>query len=163
VQLRDSSLDGGDGVLWRWTGGDALPADLGDPSAATVYALCAYDRDGGVDTLAYSATVPGGGTCFGHPCWKTLSHGFRYKSRDTNPDGVQSLLLKSGTGGKGKLLLKAKGLAVALPPPASATQLLRQDPVVTVHLVNSAGFCWQASYGAPAQRNQPALFTDKSD
>jgi hypothetical protein len=32
-----------------------------------------------------------------------------------------------------------------------------------VQLVNSNGFCWEATYSAPAQRNQSGRFIDKSD
>jgi hypothetical protein len=163
LQLRDSAQDSSDSVIWRWSGGDALASQFGIPLTTTDYALCVYDRSGGAATLVQVATAPGGATCFGRPCWKSLSHGFRFKSSNTSADGVQSVLLKEGLNGRAKLLVKAKGDRLALPPPVSATQFFAQDPAVTVQLVNSLGVCWQATYSAPAPRNQPGLFNDRSD
>jgi hypothetical protein len=163
LQLRHSAVDGNDTLLWRWTKGSASLNQFGDPAHTTDYALCVYDRSAGVATLAQVATAPGGGVCAGVNCWKRLSRGFRYKNLLASDDGVRMLLLKEGQNDRAKLLLKGKGPNLALPAPFSGQEILDQDPSVTVQLVNTAGFCWEATYAAPAQSNHPDLFRDKSD
>lgn len=162
LQLRDSSSDAGDKLKWLWSKGSALLSQFGDPAATTDYALCIYDRSGGVAELVQTAAVPGGGTCGSAPCWKPLSSGYRYRNRAASDGGVQKVLLKAGFVDKAKLQVKGKGLKLEMPP-AIGSQYLAQDPAVTVQLVNSVGFCWQATYSAPAQRNQPGMFEDRAD
>ncbi|MEO8605494.1 MAG: hypothetical protein ABI629_23190 [bacterium] len=163
LQIRDSTPDSGDKLLWRWSVGEAQLSQFGAPAATTNYALCVYDRSAGTPALKQVATIAGGGLCDGRACWRPSSHGFRYKGRSTNADGVDSLLLKEGQFGRAKILLKAKREALALPAPASGLQFFAQDPSVTVQLVNTAGFCWQATYAAPAQQNQVDRFKAKSE
>lgn len=129
----------------------------------TEYALCVYDRSGDNPVLAQSALVPPGGTCDGKPCWKPLSQGYKYKNRRGTQGGIQSIVLKGSIGDRAKLLVKGKGGHLALPTPVSTEEFFDQDPGVTIQLTNSAGFCWEATYDAPAQRNQPGRFKDKSD
>jgi hypothetical protein len=52
--------------------------------------------------------------------------------------------------------VKARGVYVA--PPA----LPMAQPVV-VQLRNGDGLCWEATFGAPATRNDAGQFKDKSD
>ena len=147
--------------MWRWSKGAALLGQFGDPTATTDYSLCVYDRSGGVASLAMAATIPAGGTCGTRPCWKAISSGYKYKNGTSGGDGVRSVLLKGSSAGNAKLQIKAKGDALPLPTPVGAP-FFHQDPSVTAQLVNSAGFCWEATYSAPAQRNQGG-FKDKSD
>ena len=160
--MRDSSVDSGDSMLWRWTRGNASLNDFGDPTLSTDYAVCIYDRIGGVPALVQVATAPAGGICAGVNCWKRLSRGFRYKNVLGNADGVTQLLLKQGLTDNAKFLLKGKGLNLALPAPFSSEKLLAQDPSVTVQLVNTAGFCWESTLAAPAS-NRSNFFRDKSE
>lgn len=162
-QVRNSNRDSRDKLQWRWSRGDALPAQLGNPTGTTEYALCVYDRSGGVAALAHAALVPGGGQCAGVPCWRGAGSGFRYKDRSASADGVQLVLLKPGLGHTGKLQVKGRGDRLALPPAASAETYFFQDPALTVQLVNSLGFCWEATFSAPAQKHGPELFKDTSD
>jgi hypothetical protein len=76
---------------------------------------------------------------------------------------VQQVILKAGVDDRAKLLVKARGLILNFPPPATMSKFLHQDPAVTVQLVNSLGECWEATYSAPAQRNEDGRFQDKSD
>jgi hypothetical protein len=161
LQLRDSTPDDRDRLTWRWSKGNASLSQFGTPLSSTDYALCIYDRSGGVPTLQV-ASAPAGGTCGNAPCWKALARGFRYKNRDGSDDGVQSILLKAGQSNRAKFLVKGKGAKLDMAAPIGA-QLLAQDPAVTVQLVNSLGFCWEATFSAPAQRNQTSRFSDKSD
>jgi hypothetical protein len=159
-QLRDSTTDS---ALWRWSKGDATLSQFGRPEQTAEYALRVYDDAGGAATLAMELHIPAAGTCAGQPCWQPGIHGFRYKGRGANADGVDSVILKEGYGGRAKLLVKAKGAALALPPPFDAGRQLEQNPAVRVQLVNSVGACWEATYGTPALRNVPGSFKDKSD
>jgi len=159
--VRDQVVDTRDQVVWRWTRGDAVaPGELGDPVAgATSYALCVYETTGGVSSLARPpVAIPGGGTCRGKACWKALgATGVKYTDRDRTPDGVESLLVRSGPAGKSSVVLVAKGALVS--PPALP---LAQDPTVTVQLRSDAGTCFGATWSAPAQKNDAGQFRDKT-
>lgn len=160
LQLRDASTDK---LIWRWSNGDADLSQFGRPEATADYALCVYDNAGGAATLAMQLHIPAAGTCAGQPCWTVRASGFTYKGRAANADGVETVILKAGLLGRAKLLVKAKGAALTLPPPVSAVRQFAQDPAVRVQLVNTAGGCWEASFGFPAFRNTPGAFKDKSD
>lgn len=159
-QLRDSTADI---ALWRWGGGDASLTQFGRPESTAEYALCLYDDAGGAASLAMALHIPAAGTCAGFPCWKPNAHGFKYKSRGANADGVDMVILKEGVGGHAKLLLKAKGAAFSAPPAFDAGHRFEQNPAIRVQLVNSVGSCWEATYSAPALRNDGLQFKDKSD
>ena len=157
VQLRDSSTDK---FLWRWSAGDASLGQFGRPEQDAAYALCIYDGN----ALAMDLQIPPGDFCGGYPCWKPGTRGFKYKGRGSNADGVDTVLLKEGSGGRAKLLVKAKGAALALPTPFDPNSVqFAQSPSVRVQLVNTEGACWEAVYSAPALRNIPGTFKDKSD
>lgn len=162
-QLRNSDFDSSDKLLFRWSKGDALRNQLGNPTTTTTYALCIYDRVAGAAALRRALFVPPGGDCAGLPCWTPQAHGYRFKGRHTNPDGVDSVILKEGINGKAKLIVKGRGLALQLPAPVSADDYFAQEPAVTVQLTNSAGACWSATFSLLAQRNEPGSFKDKSD
>ncbi|MDX2168779.1 MAG: hypothetical protein SF182_17030 [Deltaproteobacteria bacterium] len=162
-QVRNVANDASDKLLWRWSKGDALRSQLGTPDSSTTYALCVYDDVAGTPALRRALIVPPGGQCAGVPCWTAQAHGYRYKSRGTNPDGVDGLLLKEGIDGKAKFLLKGRGAGLALPAPISGEDYFAQDPAVTVQLTNTAGACWSATFSILSQRNDAIGFKDKSD
>ncbi|MEW6271394.1 MAG: hypothetical protein AB1689_19100, partial [Thermodesulfobacteriota bacterium] len=159
--VQDHASDARDRLVWRWTRGDAVPlAALGDPlGGATSYALCVYETSAGMTALARPPIeIPGGGVCRGKPCWKALGGvGVKYADRDRTPDGVESLVLRSGPAGKPSVVLTAKGATLA--PPSLP---LGQDPAVTVQLVNDSGACFGAAYASPAQKNDAGQFRDKT-
>ena len=110
--------------------------------------------DGGA--LRESLALPAGGVCGGRPCWKENGAGFQYADK-TGLHGITRLTLKSGTApGKAKILAKGRGQNLALP------SLPFAQPVV-VQLRSATGVCWEATFGAPALRNQSDQFKDKSD
>ena len=136
-------------------------AALGEPFLGqTSYRVCLYDETGGVPALVSEAEIPAGGYCRGKACWKRLpgDKGFTYVDRDRTPDGVAKLVLKTGTQGRAKLLLSLKGANFAIPAIP-----LAQDGAVTIQLLNSAGTCWTARFGAPAFENAGGKFRDASD
>jgi hypothetical protein len=159
-QVRDATTDK---LLWRWTNGDATLPQFGRPESSAAYAVCVYDAAGGAARLAMQLHVPAAGTCAGQPCWKPQVRGFTYKGRGANADGVDTVILREGLLGHAKLLVKAKGAALSLPPPVDAGRQFEQNPALRVQLVNSVGACWEASFAVPALRNAPGTFKDKSD
>jgi len=125
-------------------------AQLGDPTATTEYALCVYDETGQQPQNVTTLNISAGGFCNTAPCWKGLGSsplkGYRYRDRDGRDSGVEKILIKAGRPGKDKVLLKARGAAVPVPAPASSSSFLNQDDLVTVQLVNDAGFCWETVF-----------------
>ncbi|MFN8644974.1 MAG: hypothetical protein U0802_26120, partial [Candidatus Binatia bacterium] len=153
-------------VLWRWLQGDAPLSELGDPTTATGYALCAYDAAALVPSLALRIEVAPGGTCGGPPCWQglggTTPTGFNFNDSAGSQQGMQKLKLKGGTPGRDKLLAKASGAALVLPPPASASQLFAQNDDVIVQLVSERGACWESVFPPSAvTTNRPDLYKAK--
>ena len=148
-------------LIWRWLKGDAPVAELGDPTTSTGYALCVYDSTALVPALAIRIDVAAAGTCGGAPCWAALGgvtpKGFRFDDGTGAQGGMQKLRLKGGRPGHDKLLIKAGGAALALPTPASATQLFAQQQDVTVQVVNDDGNCWDATY------SPSAVLTNRAD
>jgi len=158
LKVKNLSLDASDRFTWKWSAGAATTkADFGTPLTTTTYQLCVYDAAG--DTIA-RASAPPGGTCNGRPCWRETTSQFAYKSRDRQPNGRPrssvKLKLRPGPSGKAKIQLQGRGVALDL------ASLPASQPV-TVQLKNSAGTCWEAVFGAPAQRNDSGQLRDRSD
>ncbi len=103
-----------DKLIWKWIKGDEiLLAELGDPTTTTDYALCLFD---GNDELIADVNVPSGA-----PTWHPTAGGYKFKSPAPGPDGAQHVLIKSGTAGKSKALVKGKGAALPDPPLGALT------------------------------------------
>lgn len=161
--LKDKPLDG-DRLVWKWSRGDAAIEDFGSPFAGTSYALCVYDGNGTTEQLALSVEARNTDTCLYGPCWRPLTNTFKYDDRVAFNDGLRQALLRGNpTAGRGKIIVKAQGVNLAMPAAASATTLLRQSPKVRVQFVSTASVCFEALYSSPATRNDVALFKDRSD
>ncbi len=149
-------------LRWKWLQGDATDlAALGDPrpNGGTSYTLCVYDEHAGVPALVSSAIIPPGDACNSGPCWKaTGSKGFKYKDDILSAGGVQTVILKAGTAGKAKIIVKAKGADLQMP-----SLPLAQDAAVVVQLKNIDGECWEARYSGPATKNDDRQFKDSAD
>jgi hypothetical protein len=146
---------GGDRLVWKMRKVDATtPADLGDPLSDTGYTLCSYDATGEIIT---AHLVPSAGTCGnGKPCWKTFSRGYKYRDRESTPDGIFAAKLQSGEAGKAKLQVKGKGVLLGVPA-------LPVGPLpITVQLIADSGACWEALYSAAA-KNDAGGFKARSD
>ena len=61
-----------------------------------------------------------------------------------------------GAAGKARITVSARGAQVDLGTSPVAQPL-------TVQLKNSDGKCWEATYSAPAKRNDAAHFKDRAD
>lgn len=149
--------DDKDALTYTWAKGDAtVVGDFGDPvTGGTDYILCVYDS---TSTLVMTASVPARGTCGTKPCWAPTKTGFKYKSKDLTPDGVQQVVLTAGVAGKAKVQVKGKGENLLMPDLP-----LTQSLTVKVQLINADGVCWEADYSAPAKKNDSTQFNDKSD
>jgi hypothetical protein len=159
-QIKNQALDEKDQLLFKWNKGqESLYAAFGTPSATTSYALCIYDSTGGVDGTPLPIVGPPS------VAWTTMSgKSWTYKLKPVVADGVEHIKLKAGIDGKASVSLKAKGLDVPLPAPASLTEFFNQEPRVTVQLVNvSSGTCWSAAYtAAQATLNEGKGFKGKA-
>jgi len=157
--VTDATPDAKDRLQWSWAKGAATTiADFGDPTTSTGYRLCVYDAQAGVPRLVASTGIAAGGTCDGKPCWRATASGFRYKDASAATEGVRQVVLKAGTAGRSAIQVRAQGATLAAP-----TLPFAQDPNVVVQLRSSAGGCWDASYSAPARRNDAERFKDRAD
>lgn len=149
-------------LLWKWLKGESTTAaDFGDPANSdTIYTLCVYGQVGGAARLALQAVVPPAGTCNGQPCWRATSTGFKYGDPDAAADGVTKVILKSGSAGKAKIIVKGGGSALDTPPLP-----LSQDPQVIVQLKRTSvgSECWESRFSAPATKNDGSQFKDTGD
>jgi hypothetical protein len=166
LSMRHPSGGKRDRLGWKWKKGSGISrGDLGDPTGATSYLLCIYDESRGVAGLAAQFAFPAGSTCGdGRPCWRALgSRGFVYADRLSGGRGFLKLRLKQGTTGRSAITVNGKGESLALL--GYPTALLRQDPQVTVQLLNDAvpSVCWEAAYSAAAKVSAPTRFKDTSD
>ncbi|MGH7895205.1 MAG: hypothetical protein ACREQL_11095, partial [Candidatus Binatia bacterium] len=138
---------------WKWVSSAVVqPLDLGDPTVGTDVTICVFDQTG----RRLSATAPAGGTCSGKPCWNPSSTGYKYKSRDLTPQGLQAIALKPGPAGKAKVKVKGKGSNLVMPMLGLTTparvQLRRGD----------APACWEAVFDTPTT-NTGSVFRGKSN
>ena len=147
-------------LVWQWTKGEATTfADFGDPTTDTSYALCVYDRSGpgGTAHLLSTGVAPPGGLCRGRPCWKPVGVGLGYNYSDSlrANEGMNKIVLRTGTAGLAKLTAKAGGVQLATPaPPFTGT--------VTVQLQAENGTCWEADFSTPTM-NAVGVYKAKSD
>ena len=142
-------------LAWKWIpGSPTVLGDFGDPTAGDDLALCVYDATG----LVTSATIPGNGTCGTQPCWRATTSTFNYKRRDGAPEGIVAMQLKEGlVPGKARIVLKAKGEQLLVPPLGDLTS------PVTVQLRTATGACFEAVYSAPFRKHDARALQDKAD
>jgi cysteine-rich repeat protein/parallel beta-helix repeat protein len=163
--IKDSWADRRDKLLWKWSKGQATELSmLGDPRWQGGYDLCVYGTSAEAP-LVYEAAIKGGGICRGRACWKAIGgpalekiRGFKYRDRLAQSQGVKKLLVKTGSVGKARITLLAKGQHLSVP-----VLPLVQSPALVVQMVSSAGACWEAVYSGPALASGPVIFKDKSD
>jgi len=140
LMVKDRAIDAGDQLIWKWVRGGATALDaFGDPTTSDGQTLCVFDGNG---DLFVGLDAPAGGTCAGAPCWKPLgSIGFKYSDKDATPSGITTLFEKAGPAGKSRIMVKARGAALGMPPLPPALPL-------TVQLQTGAGTCFEARYDA---------------
>ncbi len=83
--------------------------------------------------------------------------GFKYRDKDRTPNGMASLVVKSGAIGKAKASASAKGVNLGLPA------LPLPLPTV-VQLRSSSGLCYESTFSSTGlQRNDAEQFKGKGD
>jgi hypothetical protein len=143
VLIKNNSDDTKDKLVWKWSRGDATTQqELGDPTDTADYALCFYA--GAPAALLQQANVPHAGGK-----WSALAdQGYTYTDIDATNDGITKIILKGGTPGKSRALLKGKG--ARLPDFDSNLPIASGDLPLIVQLRNKAnGLCWTGSFRTP--------------
>jgi hypothetical protein len=140
--VKDTGLPEKNSIKWGWKKGAAVdPLDLGTPTADTSYALCIFDQSSGVPELVGSYVVPPDGIL-----WLQKDDQVRYSDKPGTAAGVTGLKVKSSTAGKSGAQLKAVGVHLDLPAPASGSAYFSLDPSLTVQLRNDTGACWTSEF-----------------
>jgi Domain of unknown function (DUF4082)/Putative metal-binding motif len=139
LRLRNVRRDARDRLEWKWVSASPLVADdLGATPATSGYLMCVYADD----RLVLSALAPKDASCAGAPCWKTTASRFRYRNDDLTPDGLATIVLR--TGKAGGIAVRGRGVNLALPglplTAPVAVQLVRTDD----------GGCWESTIATPA-------------
>lgn len=163
--LQVKYVAGKDSLKWKWKRGPAtLKSEFGSPASSTNYTLCVYEYVAGTPSLAVALRAPAARVSLGKPSWRETPKGFKYTDKALLPDGLASLVLKSGAAGKASITLKARDPNLDLPVPLGGT-VLKQSPRVVVQLVNDMPdpMCWGAQFSAPAKVNNFTKFNDSSD
>ena len=150
--IRDKSNDDRDRLRWKWRKGEATTqADFADPTASAAYSFCVYA--GAVPSLVAEAILPPDAAT-----WAPLGdRGYRYKDPNAAVAGMEKLVLKEGSEGRAKVLVKGRG--VSLPD-----VVLPVDVPVTVQLVNDeTGICFEGVYEMQdMRRNEPGKLKARS-
>ena len=152
--LKDGTPSSKDKLIWKWLKGEATQAslDFGDPTAATDYLLCIYDKPSGMDRAILSDDIPAGSG------WQSFGAGFKFKdkSKSPSPAGIAVVLLKEGEAGKAKIIVKGRGANLGMP------DLTDLHPPLTVQLSQGAT-CWQATFGSNVLKSDARQFKAKAD
>ncbi len=157
LQIKDKITKPKDQLKWKLSRGASFgQGALGDPSTTATYTVCVYDSSAGVASLATSLSIPPSAK------WQSKSpKGWQYKDKSGTFDGVQKIKLKTGSAGKTKVQLIAKGGSLPTPIPFSSSAFFEQSPDVTVQMFNSdTSTCWSSSF-ATATKNTVAQFKAK--
>ncbi len=147
--LKDKADDTKDLLVWKWLKGNLAYGDIGAPGSVTGFTACIYSNG----ALVSFGSVPAVGP------WTANTTSFKYKDKTGASSGFTQLQLKSNpTPGKGKIILKGKGLNLAMPSTAGLASPVR----VELHRTDST-ICWAANYSAPFIKQDAEQFKDKAD
>jgi uncharacterized delta-60 repeat protein len=160
MRLREGVIDAQDRFEWTWTDGPATSlSELGNPVESTYYSLCLYD-EAGPARLVFETGVRAGEFCGDRTCWQPIRDiGFQYNVPSAQTyHGTTRFLLKAGSAGKAKAVLKARGIQLSYAhPPVSLSPPLRMQ------LVGSNDLCLEARYPvAGVVRNDAREFKARS-
>ena len=158
-RFTDAANDARDRLVWQWSRGDTTnPSDFGDPLTNTAFALCVYDGSGGTQPIASAISTAQGPCPKGVLCWTALSNSptIRYFDGAKSVNGLQQILLRSGSTGRARVSVKAGGPKLTLP----ATPLTAP---VTVQLQSSDGACFTSTYQNDIKTNAGGQFRARPD
>jgi hypothetical protein len=135
--------------------GATTPADFADPTSGSRLAVCLYSGSPAAPSAIARASIAGGDTCGGVPCWRGLgspagSKGYKRKDRLGGSDGFTSVLLRSGGSGRASITMKAKGTGVRTPGLPLALP-------VRARVQAASGAGWEAEFTAANQTRNDAL------
>lgn len=121
---------------WNWKKGAATTkADFGNPLTDTYYTVCIYDGAGDEQNEPFCSTVPPGNGWNEKNGWKVTNKGYKFRSK-AGVDGIEKIMLKEGSEGKAKIMIKGVDAEVSLP--------LSKD--VVIQISNSHGQCWDSRF-----------------
>jgi cysteine-rich repeat protein len=129
---------GGRVVRWSMRSGpETRRADLGDPTGAGGYALCAYSNG----EMLVRATAPSGACRGARTCWHRTPRGFAYDDPKAT-DGLSRLSLRAGPAGRSRFRVAGHG------PRLSLGDLPVGEGAVTVQLrrLDDPNVCWAADH-----------------
>jgi hypothetical protein len=102
--------------------------------------------------------APGGASCAGFPCWRSVPKAYSYRDRDLTPDGIVSGKLTEGLHGKTTIKMNGKGGHLNLP------DLGDLNGVLDVQVQRSSGgVCWGATFTPPFRKNDGVTLLALSD
>jgi hypothetical protein len=154
VLIKNSADNSKDKVLWKWSkGADTTQPEFGNPTTTANYALCFYT--GPSADLLKQISVPPGSK------WSPIgTKGYKYSDTAGTADGVTKIIVKGGTLGRSKALLKGKG--ANLPDFDSDLPIPPGDLPMIVQLRNNqTGICWEGQFTLP-KKNTGDQFSSKS-
>ncbi|MDJ0868261.1 MAG: hypothetical protein QNK03_19300 [Myxococcota bacterium] len=139
-------------LAWRWRRGPATTkAEFGNPLVDTDYRYCIFDARQDQFTAVYCQDAPAGSN------WSESKKGFSYKNNSRSVSLFQRIRLLAGGPRKARILVDEKNPAIPAILP------FFQDPEVRIQLINLAtGLCWEGIFPAPAGRNVPERFRDRT-
>ncbi len=141
LTMRDG--DGSDRIEFVWKRGESSQfTDFGDPTdGSTIYTLCVWDNGSPVAELV----VPPGGSCGSRSCWRSSgSKRHVYFDADTASDGVRSIVLKSSSVNRTKIVWTALSDTLLLPVMPVVEPLSAQVIATTGATVA----CWGTDFDA---------------
>lgn len=127
-------------LKWDLRNGEATPAELGDPTTSTSYAVCIYRRVSVTQDLGLvlAAEAPAGATSGTKPSWAVRAAGsIKFKNRDGNADGLTEISVRPG--GHARLKVRGKGGALDFNPVYGVMPVIAQ-------LRASNGTCFEARF-----------------
>lgn len=150
--IKNKTPDSKDKLIWKFIKGAATTqADLQDPRSTADYALCIYA--GTTEALVAAINVPPSSSK-----WSVIgTKGYKFLDPSLADDGAQKIIVKGGTAGKSKMLVKGRG--ANLPDPINSSSLALP---VRAQLINyQTGVCFDTSF-ATALKNTTTLFKAKN-
>ncbi|HYC53431.1 MAG TPA: hypothetical protein VEL28_00615 [Candidatus Binatia bacterium] len=161
LRIRNSTLDERDSVYWSWRRGAATDLlDLGPADVDNDYELCVFEQSQGEPSLLFSIATPGDVLCSGRSCWRFGTRSLKYKNAELTPQGLRTLVVRTGSFGKASLRLQAAG-ALLSQRQGGLAELPLPLPL-TVQLGSILGGCWEAGYSS-AEFNNHTGFEGTSD
>jgi hypothetical protein len=126
-------------LVWKWWRGQTTsPAEFGDPTTTTDYALCFYGGSDGTLIGEAAIYVPANGTR-----WRRVRTGYRYHDQAGNADGVRRAWLRSSGRARTRLYFRARGAGL---PELAAALAPESLPLIVRWTGNDA--CWESRFTA---------------